>query len=334
MKNSLFAKTFAALILSSFLVLSAGTANAKRLTAAVADWTGGELTCQVAVAILEEELGYRVDRIEFASGTGLWEAIAAGDIDFACESWPSYAEADDVMINMNLVYDGEVVKEYSGDGSVDAYTSGIIGMSDYYVPKYFVDANPDFKDWSDLNKFKDQFATPETGSKGRLIGCPVAGWNCHDQKRLDLLGLDFVADELGTETAALAEAQGMYDRGEPFLMYLWEPHWFFGVNELVGVKLAPNKTCDTFTEANNWETCGADSWPATGWAVDYPMNYGNPDTFAKPENQKALEFFGKMALSNADQAAMLVKVREGGELNDVVAEWKANNKSTWEKWLP
>ena len=177
MKNSLFAKTFAALILSSFLVLSAGTANAKRLTAAVADWTGGELTCQVAVAILEEELGYRVDRIEFASGTGLWEAIAAGDIDFACESWPSYAEADDVMINMNLVYDGEVVKEYSGDGSVDAYTSGIIGMSDYYVPKYFVDANPDFKDWSDLNKFKDQFATPETGSKGRLIGCPVAGWN-------------------------------------------------------------------------------------------------------------------------------------------------------------
>ena len=57
-------------------------------------------------------------------------------------------------------------------------------------------------------------------------------------------------------------------------------------------------------------------------------------TFAKPENQKALEFFGKMALSNADQAAMLVKVREGGELNDVVAEWKANNKSTWEKWLP
>ena len=174
----------------------------------------------------------------------------------------------------------------------------------------------------------------ESGGKGRLIGCPVAGWNCHDQKRLDLLGLDFVADELGTETAALAEAQGMYDRGEPFLMYLWEPHWFFGVNELVGVKLAPNKTCDTFTEANNWETCGADSWPATGWAVDYPMNYGNPDTFAKPENQKALEFFGKMALSNADQAAMLVKVREGGELNDVLAEWKANNKSTWEKWLP
>ena len=48
MKKSLFLKTFTALILSSFLVFSAGTAHAKRLTAAVADWTGGEITCQVS----------------------------------------------------------------------------------------------------------------------------------------------------------------------------------------------------------------------------------------------------------------------------------------------
>ena len=169
MKKSFFANAFVALVMSSFLVLSAGTANAKRLTAAVADWTGGEITCQVAVSILEQELGYKVERIVFPSGTGLWEAIAAGDIDFACESWPSYAESDDVMLDMDLVYEGNVVKSYSGDGTIEAYTSGIIGMSDYYVPKYFVDANPDFKDWSDLNKYKDQFANAETGSKGCLL---------------------------------------------------------------------------------------------------------------------------------------------------------------------
>ena len=65
------------------------------------------------------------------------------------------AEADDVMINMDLVYDGEVVKSYSGDGTIAAYTTGIIGMSDYYVPKYFADANPDFNDWSEawLSKY-------------------------------------------------------------------------------------------------------------------------------------------------------------------------------------
>ena len=103
-------KTISALILSSILVLgSFGTANAKRLTAAVADWTGGEITCQVAVSMLEEELGYKVKRIVFPSGTGLWEAIAAGEIDFACESWPSYAEADTVMMKGPLIYDGETM---------------------------------------------------------------------------------------------------------------------------------------------------------------------------------------------------------------------------------
>mgnify|MGYP001198214375 CR=1 FL=1 len=335
MKKSFISNAFMALIMSSFLVLSAGTANAKRLTAAVADWTGGEITCQVAVSILEQELGYKVERIVFPSGTGLWEAIAAGDIDFACESWPSYAEADDVMLNMDLVYDGNVVKSYSGEGTVNAYTSGIIGMSDYYVPKYFVDANPDFNDWSDLNKYKDQFANAETGSKGRLIACPVAGWNCHDQKRLDLLGIDFQADELGTEAAALAEASAAYERKEPFLLYLWEPHWFFGAYDMVGVGLPEHKTCDSFTEANNWKDCGTAAWPATGWAKDYTFNYGNPATFAKPENAKAAEFFTKMKFDNADQAVMLVEVKQKNrDLKEVVKEWKDANPDKWSSWIP
>ena len=91
-------KRISALILSFVLLLGGLTqANAaKRLTAAVADWTGGEISCQVAVTMLEEELGYKIKRVVFPSGTGLWEAIAAGEIDFACESWPSYAEADSV----------------------------------------------------------------------------------------------------------------------------------------------------------------------------------------------------------------------------------------------
>ena len=212
------------------------------------------------------------------------------------------------MINMDLVYDGEVVKSYSGDGTIAAYTTGIIGMSDYYVPKYFADANPDFNDWSDLNTFKAQFANAETGSKGRLIACPVAGWNCHDQKRLDLLGIDFEASELGTEVAALAEAQAAYDRGEAFLLYLWEPHFFFGKNEMVGVKLPAHKDCETFTEANNWQDCGTAAWPATGWAMDYTMNYMNPAMINDPANADAKAFFEKMAFSNTDQAKMLVRV--------------------------
>ena len=53
-------KKISAMILSLVLVISSfGTANAaKRLTAAVADWTGGEITCQVAVSVLEDAVSY------------------------------------------------------------------------------------------------------------------------------------------------------------------------------------------------------------------------------------------------------------------------------------
>ena len=151
----------------------------------------------------------------------------------------------------------------------------------------------------------------------------------------DSLGIDFQADELGTEAAAIAEAVAAYERKEPFLLYLWEPHWFFGAYDMVGVKLPDHKVCDSFTEANNWKDCGTAAWPATGWAKDYTFNYGNPDTFAKPEHAKAAEFFTKMKFDNADQAVMLVEVKQKNrDLKEVVKEWKDNNPDKWKSWLP
>ena len=330
-------KKISALILSvALLIGSFGQANAaKRLHAAIADWTGGIITCEVAVAILEREMGYKIKQTVFPSGTGLWEAIAAGELDFACESWPSYAEADTVMLNEDLIYEGKVVGTYNGDGSVDLLgTAGIIGMSDYWIPRYAAE-ELGIKTWKDLNKHKAKFATIESGKKGRLIGCPVAGWNCHDQKRLDLLGIDFQADELGTEAAAIAEAKAAYMRKEPFLLYLWSPHWFFGEYDMVGVQLPEHKTCDSFTEANNWKDCGTAAWPATGWAKDYTMNYGNPETFAKAEHAKAAAFFKKMKFDNADQAVMLVEVKQKNrDLKEVVKEWKDANPDKWRSWIP
>ena len=110
-------KIFLGMIVSFVLLFSSFAHAEKKLSAAVADWTGGEITCQVAVTMLEEELGYEVKRVVFPSGTGLWQAIAAGEIDFACESWPSYAESDSVMLNEDLIYEGKKV------GSCLLYTS-------------------------------------------------------------------------------------------------------------------------------------------------------------------------------------------------------------------
>ena len=63
-------KTFAAFIFSSFLMVSSfSSASADRLTRAVADWTGGMVTCEVAEQILEQELGYKLSLIHISEPT-------------------------------------------------------------------------------------------------------------------------------------------------------------------------------------------------------------------------------------------------------------------------
>ena len=121
------------------------------------------------------------------------------------------------------------------------------------------------------------------------------------------------------------------------MLYLWSPHWFFGEFDMVGVQLPEHKVCDpdTFTEAGNWKDCGTKGWPATGWAKDYTMNYGNPATFASAEHSDAKKFFEKMSLQNIDQAKMLVEVDiKKRDVKEVVNEWLDNNPDKWKSWLP
>ncbi|NKB61042.1 MAG: hypothetical protein GKR95_02505 [Gammaproteobacteria bacterium] len=305
-----FKKTVVGGIAASILALGALPASAaQRMSAPIPDWTGGAVVCKLVQTILENEMGYKIKAITMPSGAGVYEAIASGDLDYACESWPSYSSSKDIMI-----------KEFGGDGTVQYMgPTGIVGVSSYYVPRYFVDeVAPDLKSYEDLNKYKEHFSTIETSGKGRLIACPTPAWECDDQKRLDLLGVDFVAVELGTETAAWAEAQAAYSRKEPFLLYAWEPHWIHAKLDLVRIELP----------AHN-----ADTWPATGWAEDVTFNYANPDSMA--EHTDAAHVLSNMDLSNSEQAKMVLDIDvDGKDIGEVVDAWLAENESIWRKWLP
>ena len=295
---------------SAALLAGSLTAHAgSRLSAPIPDWTGGAVVCQLVQQILENEFDYKIKAITMPSGAGVYEGIAAGDLDYACESWPSYSSSKDIFI-----------KEFGGDGTVQYMgPTGIVGTSTYFVPKYFVDeVAPDLKSYEQLNKYKEHFATLETGGKGRLIACPTPAWECDDQKRLDMLGVDFVAVELGTETASWAEAQGAYSRKEPFLLYAWTPHWIHAALDLVPLELP---------------AYDAEKWPATGWDQDVTFNYGNPASMA--ENTDAAHVLSNMNLSNEEQSKMVLAIDvDGRDIEEVGAEWLANNEDIWRKWLP
>ncbi len=278
----------------------------------VPDWTGGALTCEILHAMLEGEMGYKVKRITMPTGVAVDEGLISGDLDLHCERWPTYDPLKE-----------KYVKEYGGDGSIVYYApTGIVGQAGYYVPRYLVEGDgakaPDLKTWENLNAHKDLFKTLESGDKGRLLGCPVAAWECEDAKRLETLGVDYVVTELGSETAHFAEMQAAYKRKEPFVAYAWEPHWIFAVMDLVEVKLPEYD---------------ADKWPATDWAEDVTQFIASPRLAeAHPD---IVEVFNNMNITNGEQAAMIMRIDQGGEeLDDVVAEWVEANEDRWKAWLP
>jgi glycine betaine/proline transport system substrate-binding protein len=290
---------------------------AKRLTAPDPDWTGGVVTCLVAQYIMENEMGYKIKRVTMPSGPGVYEGVRAGDLDFACESWPTYSPSKDKYIS-----------KFGGDGSVEYLgETGIVGVSGYFVPRYVIEGDsergipasaPDLKSYKDLNKYKHMFRSLESGDRGNLIGCPVAAWLCEDQERLDKLGVDFHAQALGSETAHWAEIQAKYKRGEPFLAYAWAPHWIHAALDLVEVELP------VYDEAK---------WPATNWAQDVTFFYGNPA--AMKENSEVAQLLKNMDLTNDMQAGMIYAVDvEKRDIEEVVEEWMEANESTWRKWLP
>ena len=303
------------------LVLSLGSIvpaqAAKRLTAPDPDWTGGVVTCLVAQYIMENEMGYKVKRVTMPSGPGVYEGVRAGDLDFACESWPTYSPSKD-----------KYVSKFGGDGSVEYLgETGIVGVSGYFVPRYVIEGDasrgipasaPDLKSYKDLNKYKHMFKSLESGDRGNLIGCPVAAWLCEDQQRLDLLGVDFHAQALGSETAHWAEIQAKYKRGEPFVAYAWAPHWIHAALDLVEIELPP------YDEAK---------WPGTNWAQDVTFFHGNPK-MAK-EHPEVAQLLKKMNLTNNMQAGMIYEVDvKKRDVEEVVEEWMEANESVWRQWLP
>ena len=310
-----------AALASAILALSLGAVTsaqaAGRLTAPDPDWTGGLVTCLVAQYILENEMDYRIKRVTMPSGPGVFEGTRSGDLDFACESWPSYNPAGD-----------KYIKEFGGDGSV-AYlgATGIVGKSGYFVPRYVIEGDasrgipasaPDLKSYKDLNKYSHMFKSLESGDKGSLIGCPVAAWLCEDQKRLDMLGVDFHAQALGSETAHWAEIQAKYKRGEPFVAYAWAPHWIHAALDLVEIELPP------YDEAK---------WPATNWAQDVTHFHGNPKMI--DEHSDVVKLLQNMDLTNEMQAGMIYDIDvKKGDSEEVVESWMEANEDIWRKWLP
>jgi glycine betaine/proline transport system substrate-binding protein len=281
------------------------------------DWTGNLVSCKLLQIILEDEMDYKVKMIFLPAGPVVSEAIIGGELDAACESWPSYSTSKE-----------KYVTEFGGDGSIEYFGAmGVVGVSGWYVPRYVIEGDaargieavaPDLRTFEQLNQYGEVFKTPETAPRGRLLACPVEAWQCMDAERAIGLGVDYEPVVLGSEIAHWAELDAAYSRGDPLLFYAWEPHWVHAKYDLVEIGLPD------YSE---------DKWPATDWPEDVTYNYGS--TELKEKYPDVHQLINNQNLSNEQQAGMILDVDINGmELDAAVRKWMAANEDVWRAWIP
>lgn len=167
---------------------------------AYVNWAEGIAMTNLAKAVLEEKMGYKVE-LTMADVAPVFTSVASGNSDAFLDVWLPVTHKD-------------YMDKY-GDDLVDlgnVYENALLGL---VVPSY-VDVNS----VEELNDNKDLFG-------GEIIGIDAgAGLMSAAEKAVDEYGLDYklVTGSGTTMTAALGKA---INANEPIVVTGWAPHWMF-----------------------------------------------------------------------------------------------------------
>ena len=177
------------------------------------NWDSAQVQNRVAQYLVEKGYGYPTDLV-FGATLPLFQGLRNGDSHVTMEIWlpnqdEAWAEAQSA---------GEVVP--IGE------SLGKDWQSAFVIPTYLQEQYPELDSVDDLkdDRFKDLFATAESGDKALLVSC-VIGWACEEVNAAQIEGYG-LADHVhilnpGDGAAANASLYGAYEREEPWLGYQW-----------------------------------------------------------------------------------------------------------------
>ncbi|MTI01723.1 MULTISPECIES: ABC transporter substrate-binding protein [Alphaproteobacteria] len=301
----------------SLLALAvAGTAQAADMGAvdepiklAINEWTGQHVTTHVAGEMLKAA-GYNVEFVT-AGMMNQFQALADGDIDATLEIWSSNVSDE----YAKKIDEGTVVE--IGDLGLDA-KEGIA------YPAHVAELCPGLPAWEALNECAQLFATAETLPSGRLVDYP-ADWGTPGADRMVGLELPFKAVPAGSEGALIAELRASTERKSPLLITFWQPHWAMSAYDVQFVDLPAGE-----------EACFNDpAWGPNPNAVndcDFSPSRIFKASWSGMEDKwpAAYEILSNYQLAVEDQQPMMGAIDvDGGQVEEVVAAWMAENEDKW-----
>ena len=115
---------------------------------------------------------------------------------------------------------------------------GVEGHIGWFIPKYLMDANPEFATWEGLKGKEDLFKTAESGSQGMFLGGDPS-YVQKDKELIEALGLNFKHVTAGAEPAQVARWSQLYKQEKPVIFYWYTPQYLNQEYELAEVELPP-----------------------------------------------------------------------------------------------
>lgn len=293
------------------------------ITFADLDWESVIIHNRIAQFILENGYGYETDTIP-GTTQPLFQGMMDGDVDVTTEIWvaqnPSWEQA---------LADGEVV-----DLGINFEDT----PQGWYVPTYMIEGDeergiepmtPDLQHVDDLPQYKDVFQDPEAPDLGRIyIGLP--GWDLTEanQAKLIAYGLDEYYNPFlpGSTPALMTSLVTAYEAGEPWLGYLWEPHWITAQLDMTLIE-EPEYTDEC------WEVIyeGEVGCQFPNGTVHIAVN----GDFAENAPDEVIQFLENYETSTELTADAMLYMQEQETDGDQTALWfLREHEDVWTEWVP
>ncbi|MCP4457159.1 MAG: glycine betaine ABC transporter substrate-binding protein [Cytophagales bacterium] len=192
---------FSYTVIFVFLLWHPASALAGKIKLVYGEWDSAIASANVVKFLLENELGYEVEFIKFASSSGVWQSVASGEGDFALCAWLP-------------VTHGSYRKETEGR-VVDLGPNLRGARVGLIVPSYVT-----IDSIEELNKVKDKFSREIVGT-GKDTGSMRNTKRAVHEYQLDM---NIV---YGSEGSMLALLKNKIKRKEWVVVVSWTPHWMF-----------------------------------------------------------------------------------------------------------
>ena len=250
----------------------------------------------------------------FGATLPLFQGLRRGDSHVTMEIW--LPNQDEAWLEAQAA--GEVVSV--------GLSLGKDWQSAFVIPKYLQEQYPDLDSIEDLkdDKFKQLFATAETGGKARLVSC-VIGWACEEvnAKQIEGYGL---ADHVhivnpGDGAAANADLYGAYEKQEPWLGYQW------GTNDpalvLDLVRLEEPEYSDEC-----WFTTKACAYEDATILIAV-----HPELLTRAADVVEMLRAWSFDISTYQAVAAWQSENPEADANDAALWWLNSNADTWKAWV-